>query len=283
MKLGLVCEGGAYRAMFTSGVLDVLLEEGIQADCFVGVSAGIAYGISYASKQPGRNREILTRFAADPRYLSAKHLFVPGNRSIYGREFAFHTVPDSLVPLDYDALAAFPGEIYAVTTDLDSGEAAYLPVPRDRSAMPLMEASCAMPLLFPPIDYGDRRYLDGGIADPIPYDFALTQGCDKLIVVLTRERSYRKGKESFGGLMGLYYRKTPAFVEAVRSRSGRYNAQRDRLFGLEEKGEAILFCPESTEGFSRMEKDPEKLEGMYQQGISAGREGMAGLRAYLAL
>ena len=281
MKVGLVCEGGAYRAMFTSGALDVLMEEGIEADLFVGVSAGIAYGISYASRQKGRNREILTRYAADPRYLSAKNLFIPGNRCIYGRQFAFHTVPDSLVPLDYEALAAFPGEIYAVTTDRDTGRAAYLPVPRDRSAMPLMEASCAMPLLFPPIDYDGRRHLDGGIADPIPYAFAMERGCDKLIVVLTRERSYRKGKESFGGLMGLHYRKSPAFVSAVKSRAGRYNAQRQALFALEDKGKAFLLCPRSTAGFSRMEKDPEKLEGMYRQGVDAAKEGMAALRAYL--
>lgn len=180
MKLGLVCEGGAYRTMFTSGVLDVLNRAGVEADLFVGVSAGIAYGISYCSKQPGRNHELLTKYAADPRYLSVKNWFTPGNRSIYGREFAFHTVPEELVPLDYGALAAFPGEIYAVTSELESGRAAYFPVPRDREAMTLMEASCAMPVLFPPIAYGGRLHLDGGIADPIPFGFAREQGCDRV-------------------------------------------------------------------------------------------------------
>ena len=149
MKTGLVLEGGALRAIFSSGVCDGLLEGNIMADYIIGVSAGIAYGVSYVSRQPRRNLEVVTRFAPDRRYMGWRNLTDPSNRSYFGLKFAYDTIPNELIPFDYAAFAAFPGEVEAVATNLNTGGADYLPVPRRDRASLVLQASCAMPLMFP--------------------------------------------------------------------------------------------------------------------------------------
>ena len=115
MKTGLVLEGGALRAIFSSGVCDGLLEGGVMTDYVIGVSAGIAYGVSYVSKQPRRNLEVVTRFAPDKRYMGWRNLTDKSNRSYFGLKFGFNTIPNELVPFDYDTFAAFPGEVLSIT------------------------------------------------------------------------------------------------------------------------------------------------------------------------
>lgn len=282
MKLGLTCEGGAYRSIFTSAVLDVFLEESIIADYLIGVSAGIAYGISYPSRQKERNLKILQTYAADRRYLSYLNLLKPGNRSIYGLQFAFYDVPNKHILLDYDALEAFEGEIVAVATNVETGKAEYLPVARDTSMLDLLLASCAMPIVFPIVEYQGKKYMDGGVADAIPFERAIEDGCDRNIVILTRERDYHKGREKGVELAAKLYRKYPKFSEALKRRSDVYNQKREKLFALEKKGDLIVICPEDTKGFSRSEKDAKKLQAMYDQGIKVSKENMPQIKAYLA-
>lgn len=131
MKCGLVLEGGALRTIFSSGVCDAFLEGNISADYVVGVSAGIAYGVSYVSKQPKRNLELVTRYASDRRYMGIRNLLNPRNRSYFGLDFVFRQIPEELLPFDYKTFAAFPGTMEAVVTDMATGQANYLSVPRD--------------------------------------------------------------------------------------------------------------------------------------------------------
>ena len=193
MKVGLVLEGGASRSLFTCGVLDALLEEEIFADCVVGVSAGIAYGTSYVSRQKGRNLELSLKYMSDPRYMGFKHLLNPKNRSYYNREFAFLRIPKELVPFDFDAYTqnAENCEVYATLTNINTGQAEYhlLSTTDWDRHINTMWASCALPLMFQPEYIDGNPYLDGGVADPIPYKKAIDLGCDKIITVLTRERS----------------------------------------------------------------------------------------------
>lgn len=148
MKTGIVLEGGAFRTIFSCGVCDALLDTALP-DYVVGVSAGIAYGVSYVSRQRGRNLEILTRFVNDKRYMGFYNLLRRGNRSYFGLEFIYTTIPDELVPFDYDAYAAYPGQVEAVVTNLDTGRAEYLPVPPGHDEDKVLQATCALPLLFP--------------------------------------------------------------------------------------------------------------------------------------
>ncbi|MGN8968006.1 patatin-like phospholipase family protein [Intestinimonas sp. HCP28S3_D6] len=270
MKTGIVLEGGALRTIFSSGVCDALLEADLLPDYVIGVSAGIAYGVSYVSRQKGRNLEIVTKYANDKRYMGLRNLLVPSNRCYFGLRFTYETIPNELVPFDYDTFAAFPGEVEAVVSNLKSGQAEYLPVPRRDDKFLILQATCAMPVLFPIFWMNGMPYLDGGSADGIPYRRAFEMGCDRVVVVLTRERSYRRGPEKFQRLINLRYSRYPNFCETMRTRAERYNACREELFQLEKEGKVLLIAPKSTEGFSRVERDLDKIRALWKDGYDQG-------------
>ena len=280
MKTGLVLEGGALRAIFSSGVCDGLLEGNVMADYVIGVSAGIAYGVSYVSRQPRRNLEVVTRFASDRRYMGWRNLTDKNNRSYFGLEFGFSTIPNKLVPFDYDAFAAFPGEVEAVVTNLNTGRADYLPVPRRDKESTVLQASCAMPLLFPVFEINGQPYLDGGIGDAIPWQRALDK-CGRVIVVLTRPRTYRRKPDHMMKLIRKRYRDYPAFVAAMENRAEEYNQDRRALFQAEQEGRLLVIAPKSTLGVARTERDTEKLRLLWAEGYQTAVDRMEEIRDYL--
>ena len=280
MKTGLVLEGGALRAIFSSGVCDGLLEGGVMADYVIGVSAGIAYGVSYVSKQPRRNLEVVTRFAPDRRYMGWRNLTDRSNRSYLGLKFGFSIIPNELVPFDYDAFAAFPGEVEAVVTNLNTGKADYLSVPRRDKESTVLQASCAMPLLFPVYEINGQPYLDGGIGDAIPWQRGLEK-CGRVIVVLTRPRHYRRKPDHMMKLIRKRYRDYPAFVEAMENRAEVYNRDREALFQAEREGKLLVIAPESTLGVARTERDTEKLRLLWAAGYQGAIDRLEEIRDYL--
>ena len=188
MKTGLVLEGGAFRTIFSCGVCDAFLDAGLPLpDYTVGVSAGIAYGVSYLSRQSRRNLKLLTTYANDKRYMGVGNFLDRRNRSYFGLKFSYETIPNELLPFDYETFAAYPGTVEAVVTNLNTGRAEYLEVPRRDEHFLLLQATCAIPLMFPVIHLDGQPYLDGGCADAIPWRHALEAGCDRVVVVLTRE------------------------------------------------------------------------------------------------
>ena len=280
MKTGLVLEGGALRAIFSSGVCDGLLEGNIMADYVIGVSAGIAYGVSYVSRQPRRNLEVVTRFAPDRRYMGWRNLTDKSNRSYFGLEFGFSTIPNELVPFDYDAFAAFPGEVEAVVTNLNTGKADYLPVPRRDKESLVLQASCAMPLLFPIFQINGQPYLDGGVGDAIPWQRAMDK-CDRVIVVLSRPRNYRRKPDHMMKLIRKRYRAYPNFVAAMEGRAEVYNRDREQLFQTERKGNVLVIAPESTLGVARTERNTEKLRLLWAAGYQTAVDRLEEIRAFL--
>lgn len=282
MKTGIVLEGGALRTIFSSGVTDALLRGGVDFDYLIGVSAGIAYGVSYLSGQFGRNLEILTRYANDKRYMSRRNLLRPGNHCYFGLKFTYDDIPNRLVPFDYETFARWPGTAEAVVTDLATGKAVYREVPRRDEQFLLLQATCAMPLLFPIYDLDGLKCLDGGAADAIPFRRAFEQGCDRVVVVLTRERSYRRQPEKLQPLIDLRYRKYPHFCETMRRRADTYNAGRETLFRLEREGKVLLLAPEDTRGFSRIERDVDKIRALWQSGYDQAAARMEEIRAFLS-
>lgn len=282
MKTGLVLEGGAFRTIFSSGACDGLLAADIMPDYCVGVSAGIAYGVSYISKQSGRNLEILTHYANDKRYMGVNNLLRPGNhRCYFGLQFTYDTIPNELIPFDYETFAAFPGEVEAVVTNMDTGKAEYLPVPKRDEHFELLQATCALPFLFPVYHINGKPYMDGGAADAIPYDHAVEKGCDRVVVILTRERSYIRKQESLQPLIDRFYRKYPKFCDTMRRRADDYNACRGRLFRLEREGKVLIIAPKCTRGFSRTERDVEKIKALYQDGYQQAVARQEEIRAFL--
>ncbi len=287
MKLGLVLEGGASRSLFSCGVMDALLEENIFADYIIGVSAGIAYGTSYVSRQIGRNLELSVGYMHDKRYMGARHLFNPKNRSYYNKAFAFHDIPETVVPFDYDAFAKNNENrtSIAVLTNINTGNAEYHKLPSDdwNRHIDLVWASCALPIIFQPAEIDGQLYMDGGISDPIPYKRAIDDGCDKIITVLTRERSYLKSGSGSEKLASRIYRKYPDFANTLLARHAQYNSSRKELFELSDKGEVFVITPTDTTGFSRTERRPDRLQAMFDDGYNTAKKVMPELKKYLQL
>ena len=282
MKTGLVLEGGALRTIFSSGVCDGLLAGDIMADYVIGVSAGIAYGVSYISRQPGRNLEIVSRFARDRRYMGLGNLLDRNNRSYFGLDFTYRQIPDSLVPFDYEAFSAFPGQVEAVVTELETGKARYCTVPRDKEGSSLvLQATCALPLMFPTYHIEGVECMDGGVADSIPYQRALEQGCDRVIVVLTRTRDYVKKADRSLPFVTQAYRRWPNFCDAMRRRAEQYNESRQQLFELERQGKVLVIAPETTHGVSRTERDVEKLRLLWGDGYHQATQRMDEIRRFI--
>ncbi len=281
MKLGLALEGGANRTIFSSGVTDGLLDLGIVADHVTGVSAGIAYGVSYLSGQRGRNLEILTGYVNDERYMGPSNLLNPLNGSYFNLDFIYDEIPNRLVPFDYDAFENYAGTVEAVVTDVETGQPAYLSVPRRDEKCMALRATCAMPMLFPIVEADGILCLDGGVSDPIPFRRVLEAGCDRVIVVATRERCYEKKRETLMTAAYQKYRKYPQLVDALKRRAEVYNTQREELFRLEKQGDVFLFLPYSTEGFSRTEKNLEKIKALWQSGVDQVHARKKQLRDYL--
>lgn len=282
MKTGLVLEGGALRTIFSAGVCDGLLAGGVMTDYLIGVSAGIAYGVSYISRQQGRNLEVATRFAPDRRYMGIGNLLRRDNRSYFGLDFTFRRIPEELVPFDYETFAAYPGQIEAVVTNLNTGKADYLQVARDAKGSSLvLQASCALPMMFPVFHINEQPYLDGGAADAIPFERALEQGCDRVIVVLTRSRDFVRKPDSALRLVERKYREWPNFCQTMRERAKHYNECRERLFQLEREGKVLVIAPETTHGVSRTERNVEKLRLLWADGFRQATDRMEEIRAYL--
>ena len=246
MKLGITMEGGASRTVFSCGVTDAFLEENIMPDYFIGVSAGIAYGVSYLSKQKGRNLEIAIKYMNDKRYMGVRHLLK--SKNFYNIPFVFGEIPNKLEAFDYETFAAFPGKVMACVTNIHTGKPEYLEVPRKDDKFDVLVASCALPILFQPVKVGKRYYLDGGLSDSIPYQQALKEGCDKNIVILTRERGYVKKAERAGDISMKLYKKYPNIVEDIKTRPERYNACMEELLELEKAGEIFVIAPEDIHG-----------------------------------
>lgn len=262
-KSGLILEGGGMRGVFTSGVLDNFMDRGIYFPYTIGVSAGACNGLSYMSYQRGRakfsNIDLLEKY----RYIGFKHLITKGN--IMDFNLLFHTFPEKIIPYDYEKFAQSEAEYEMVTTNCITGEACYFNEKRDpKRIIDIVKASSSLPFLCP-ITYVDNiPMLDGGIADSIPLKRAQSLGFDNNLVVLTRNKGYRKSREM--KVLPFFYRKYPKLCDAIRNRNRLYNQQMDWIETLENEGKLLVIRPELPIIVDRMERDTKKLLDLYQQG-----------------
>ena len=282
MKKGLIMEGGAMRGMFTAGVIDVMMEQGIEFDGAVGVSAGAAFGCNYKSKQIGRVIRYNTRFCQDKRYGGFRVLLKEGN--FYSRQFCYEEVPLKYDPFDYDTYEQNPMAFYVVCTDVDTGKAEYHKYEnRHDHGFEWIRASASMPLVSQMVEIDGRNYLDGAMADSIPVQFFQSIGYDRNVVILTQPLGFRKKPDSMLPLMKLYYRKYPKLLEAIASRHIHYNAALDEIARQEAAGELLVIRPPEKLPIGRTENDPQKLRSVYETGRRTAEARMAEIRAYLGL
>lgn len=278
MKVGLVLEGGAMRGMYTAGVLDTFMDYKIEVDTVVGVSAGALFGVNYVSGQKGRTIRYNKRFNADKNYLGILPFLREGN--IVDTKYAYYDVPHKLDPFDNAAFMKSPVKFYAVVTNIQSGKAEYIHIKNAFAQMDLLRASGSLPFLSRPVEYLSQKYLDGAVADSVPFEWLGAQGFDKLIVVLTRDSAYHKSPIN-KMLCHLFYRHYPQFEEALANRHNMYNAQMDRLLEWEREGKLFAIRPSRDLEMKRIETRPERLQAMYDLGIEDCLERMPALKRYL--
>ncbi|HDR1226712.1 TPA: patatin-like phospholipase family protein [Pasteurella multocida] len=279
MKVGLVLEGGGMRAMFTAGVLDVFLTENLQVDGIVAVSAGVLFGVNYPAKQYGRALRYNKKYLNDKRYMGWHSLLTTGN--IVNKDFAFYELPFTLDPFDAKTFRQSKIDFYATLTNVQTGEAEYVKLDDVFNEMEVLRATSAMPFVSKMVEINGQYYLDGGIADSIPLKKCQALGYDKIIVVLTRPLEYRK-KPTPSWIFNLFYRDYPHLVEKLKTRYQNYNDTVEEIIRLNNNKDIFVIRPSHHLPISRIEKDVEKVQAMYDLGITDAKREMAALKAFLS-
>ena len=280
MKTGLVLEGGAMRGLFSAGVTDVLMEEGITFDGAIGVSAGAAFGCNVKSGQIGRALRYNTTYCNDPRYCSFRSLLKTGD--LYGAEFCYSTIPYELDPFDVEAYNRNPMDFYVVCTDVETGEAVYHNCPESNlESMQWFRASASMPLVSRIVEVGGYRLLDGGIADSIPLEAFEKLGYERNLVILTQPEGYVKKPNKAMPLMRLALGKYPKLLRTIANRHTIYNQQVAYAETQQAAGAALILRPEAPLDMSRTEHDADKLRAAYRHGQDVARKNLATIRAFL--
>ena len=280
MKTGLIMEGGAMRGMFTAGVLDVLMENGLVTDGAIGVSAGAVFGCNYKSHQIGRVIRYNTEYCNDKRYASFKNLVKTGN--LYSEQFCYHEVPEKLDPFNEAAFAASPMDFFVVCTDVKTGEPIYHKCRKgDAEDVLWMEASASMPLAAKIVKIGHYGLLDGGVADSIPVRFFEFIGYKRNLIILTQPKGYIKKKNKFLPAIRAKYFRYPAFVEAVADRHERYNETLSYISMLEQAGKDYVIRPPIPLEIGAMERDPAQLRRVYETGRAVAQIQVEKIRDFL--
>lgn len=268
------------RGMYTAGVLDVFLDNQIEFNKIIGVSAGALFGVNFLSRQKGRAIRYNKRFNPDRNYLGLLPLLREGN--IVSTDYAYRRVPLELDVFDNEefirnqAATAF----YAVITDMETGNAEYRKMTDLFRQMDILRASGSMPFVSRPVEIDGRKYLDGAVADSIPYQFLLEEGCDRLVIILTRDIHYRR-KAMPALPVKACYQKYPNFSEKLIDRHNAYGKQLMEIKRLEQAGKAFVFRPSSPIKISKIEKDPEKLQAVYDLGKRDAEERLPELFRFL--
>ncbi len=279
-KTGLVLEGGAMRGLFSAGVLDVFMENGLRFDGAVGVSAGACFGCNLKSRQAGRGLRYNLKYCQDKRYAGAHSWLTTGD--IYNANFCYGDIPLRLDPFDAAAYEADPMAFYVVATDVHTGKAVYRRLDRcDADTFMWIRASASMPLASRVVHLDGYDLLDGGIGDSIPLRFMEGEGYARNVVVRTQPRGFRKEPNRLLPVMRRALRQYPAFVAAVADRHERYNETLRYIRRQELAGAAFVLCPDYPLGIHSVEHDPAEMQRVYDHGREvAGRE-LARLRAFL--
>jgi predicted patatin/cPLA2 family phospholipase len=271
----LVLEGGGLRGVFTCGVLDCFMDKGIRFPFTVGVSAGACNGLSYMSGQRGRAKSSNIDLMDKHHYVGFKYLLTQG--CIMDYKLLFEDFPEKIIPYDYEAYFANTDRFVMVTTNCLTGKAEYLEEKSDsKRVMDIVRASSSLPYVTK-ITYVDGvPMLDGGIADSIPVEYARSQGYERMVVILTRNKGYRKNEKQLP-VPKFIYRRYPELRKTLASRNAQYNRTMEMIERLEEEGRMTVIRPVHPIEVDRMEKDTDKLRALYQEGYELAESFLATL------
>ncbi|MCR4694707.1 MAG: patatin family protein [Pseudobutyrivibrio sp.] len=279
MKKGLVMEGGAMRGMFTCGVIDVLMENGIDFDCGVGVSAGATFGINFKSKQIGRPLRYNKKYCKDKRYGSISSWLKTGD--LYDVPFCYGTLPWELDQWDTRTFYQNPMDFYCVVTDVETGQPHYHKCVDTVNDINWIRASASIPVFSRPVHIGEGIYLDGGMSDSIPLKFMEDQGCDKILVIETQPYDYVKPPQGNMAVIKTYLRKYPQMIKTIQGRYKMYNAQKDYVKEREKMGKVFVIRPAAPLNIGAAEKNPDQLQRVYDLGREQMEKYIDILKEYL--
>ena len=270
MKRGLVLEGGAMRGLFTAGIIDVMMEHGVEPDGLIGVSAGAAFGCNYKSRQPGRAIRYNKRFARDKRYCSWQSWWKTGD--LYNAEFGYHIIPTQYDLFDDKAFDENPMAFYAVCTDVETGKPIYKQLEKGgQLTYDWIRASASMPLASKVVELEGQKVLDGGVSDSIPLEYFESIGYERNVVILTQPDGYVKEHNRLMPLMRIALKKYPRMIEAMDKRHLMYNRELVYVYEAETVGRALVIRPDQSLPIGHFSHDPEEMQRIYDIGREMGK------------
>ncbi|CQR47851.1 NTE family protein RssA [Paraliobacillus sp. PM-2] len=270
-EVGLVLEGGGMRGVYTAGVLDFFHDKKIMFPYVVGASVGACVATSYLANQRGRNYEVLVEYSRHPEYLSLKRLLT--RRSLFGMDFIFDTLPNQLVPFDYNMFIKNQSKLVVATTDVSTGLPVYYDSFDNKDELfKLVRASSSLPFVSTSVLHQGLELMDGGVSDPIPIDPSIQDGNRKHVVILTRHKGYKKDNVKFKRIVKHTYKNYPGLVRAMEKRHAKYNQTLEILRQMEQNGEVFIIQPKQPLKVSRIERNKQKLHDVYIQGYQQAEE-----------
>ncbi len=281
-KSVLVLEGGAMRSLYTSGVLDVFMTNNIDIECVVGVSAGALVGLNYVSNQKGRTASININYCKDSKYIGLGA--IKNNKGLVGFDYLFGEISENQNPFDKEAFNNSKKRFVIGATNCLTGKTEYFEKDAD-NIYKLLQASSSMPLVSRIVDIKGQPYLDGAIDCNIPIEWAISEGYEKIVVVLTRNKEYRKKPVSvkMKQIYHFSYKKYPKLLETLYDKPNKYNHIYEKIEQLRKENKIMVFQPKEEVNISRLEKNQEKLRYLYKQGIDEAESILEELRKYLEI
>ncbi len=279
MKKGLVLEGGAMRGLYTAGIIDVMMEAGVEPDGIIGVSAGAAFGCNYKSRQIGRAIRYNMRFAKDPRYSGIRSLLTTGD--YFNAQFGYHIVPKQYDIFDDDAFENNPMEFVVVCTDVLTGNPVYRSLTQaNYDTYEWIRASASMPLASKVVELEGMKLLDGGVADSIPLEHFEKMGYERNVVILTQPDGYQKEHNRLMPLMRVALRKYPEMIKAMDTRHLMYNRELEYVRQAEKEGRCLVIRPEEKIPIGHISHDPDQMRLVYDMGRELGKKRIHEIKAY---
>ena len=280
-KTGLVLEGGGLRGVYTSGILQYFMEKNLWFPYVIGVSMGACNAANYMSKQVERNRIVNISFVNDSRYLSYLRLFTGGE--LFGMDFIFDTIPNRIVPYDYETLYKNKAKCVIVVTDCEKGNPLYYEK-RDlgEDYLTVLRASSSLPFVSKPVLYKGKVLMDGGMTDSIPIRRSIEDGFKKNVIILTQPKEYRKSPEKMAAAVGLFYPRYKGLKKALQNRHEEYNSTMDYIEKLEAEKKVFVIRPETKLEAGRVERDKKVLYAIYDRGYADAKAQFKALSKFLS-
>ena len=281
MKVGLVLEGGSMRALYSSGVLDTMMDYNITIDGIIGVSAGALFGPNYFSNQKGRALRYNMRFCRNWRFISIASFLFTGN--IVNKQFAYYDMTYIHDPFDEETFKNNKKDFYVTVTNIETAQAEYLKFVDIKEGLELLRASAALPFFSNIVEIDGNKYLDGGISDSVPLKKCKELGYDKIIVILTQPKSYKKGpfKKYMMNAVKIKYHRYPRLVELMENRYIEYNKNIEYVNDLESQGDVFVFRPNKVLDIGTIERNPDHIQEIYYLGVEDANVRMSELIEYL--